>query len=203
MNRIIDLYLCINNNCISYYNRLKYRLFDINSIIIYNTETNKIKNIYLFYLIEKMLIYYPNFITNYFTKLIDNYLSNNLINVHIKSSSRECKFIYKDNLSSLIKYLNNNRNKIEQQINLPSKYIIRSCEINNYKNIHHLFYLYYDPDVLFPHNTIINILNINQIKWSHCNDVLIFNIFKGRPYVINKNISDISYSHINIINNLL
>jgi hypothetical protein len=130
------------------------------------------------------------------------YDKDNIINLHIKTKVRECKLIYQGNLFQFVNFMNINEKHIKHQINLPNKYLIRSCELNNNKDIHHLLYLYYDPENICPHNTIINILNVNKIKYNK-DTTLQFQIFKGRPYTVIKNISDLNDTHVNIINELI
>jgi len=195
------LYFNIYNCLIKYYNIIHYKLYDVQKIESYCTKTNKLTNIYFYYLMMKLC---TSLQLNLLIDLI-NYKTFNedtLLNVHIKTNVRECKFIYKGALSNLIQFMDVNHKYIKHQINLPNKYIIRSCELNNHKDIHHLLYLYYDPENICPNNTIINILNINKIKYEK-DDTLNFQIFKGKPYIIKKPISYIIDTHVNIINNLI
>jgi hypothetical protein len=195
------LYFNTYNYLISNYNTLHYKLFDVQKIESYCTKTNRLSNIYVYYILMKIC---KKFQLNLLIDLINyiTYEKDNLYNLHIKTKVRECKFIYNGNLFDLINFMNINDKYIKHQINLPNKYIIRSCELNNHKDIHHLLYLYYDPELIFPKNTIIDILNVNKIKHDK-DDALKFQIFKGRPYTVIKNISDLTNIHINIINELI
>lgn len=198
---IAKLYFNTYNYLISHYNRLHYKLFDVQKIESYCTKTNKSSNLYIYYILMKISIMLK---INALIKFINymTYDKDNFLNLHIKTQIRECKFIYQSNLFDLINFMNDNNKYIKHQINLPNKYIIRSCEINNHKDIHHLLYLYYDPEKKCPDNTIINILNVNKIKYDK-DDTLKFQIFKGRPYTVIKDISELTYIHVNIINELI
>ena len=195
------LYFNTYNYVISHYNTFHYKIFDVQKIESYCSKTNKLTNIYIYYILMKLCIIFK------FNLLIDfiNYITynkDNIFNLHIKTKVRECKFIYNGNLFDLIDFMNINEKHIKHQINLPNKYIIRSCELNNHKDIHQLLYLYYDPEYICPNNTIINILNVNKIKYEK-DDTLKFQIFKGKPYIINKTITEINDTHVNIINELI
>ena len=147
------------NYLISNYNKIHYKIYDVQKIESYCTKTNKLSNVYIYYILMKICIIFKfNLLINLINYI--TYNKDNIFNIHMKTQVRECKFIYNDNLFELINFMNINDKYIKYQIDLPNKYIIRSCEINNHKDIHHLLYLYYDPKYICPYNTIINILNI-------------------------------------------
>ena len=150
------LYFNTYNYLINYYNIINYKLFDVNKIHIYCNQKDRSSNLYIYYILMKCCMFLN---LDLFINLI-NYLTFDkykIIDVHIKTKVRECKFLYKGNLFNLINYMDDHK-YIKDQINLPNKYIIRSCELNGHKDIHHLLYLYYDPKIIFPNNTIINII---------------------------------------------
>jgi len=195
------IYFNTYNFLISNYNTLHYQLFDVQKIESYCTRTNRFSNVYIYYIFMKIC----KILKLYFLiKLINRMTYNKYIiyNLHIKTKIRECKFIYDGNLFDLIDFMHINNKYIKEQINLPNKYIIKSCELNNHKDIHSLLYLYYDPKMIFLKNTIINILNVNKIKYT-ADDTLKFQIFKCRPYTIIKNMSDLITSHVTVINDLI
>lgn len=173
-------------------------MFDIQKIEMYTKQTNKLSNIYLYYILMKICI---KFRLNILIDII-NRINYGIINIHIKTKTRECKFIYSGNLYEFINFMKKNDKQLKHQINLPNKYLISECNINNYKDIHHLLYLYYDPEKICLDNTIINILNVNQLKYN-IDDTINFKLFKGRPYIINKKLSELIDTHVNIINELI
>lgn len=180
------------------YNKIKNILFFVQKINLNN------KNIYIFYLIQKILLFFKLLTL---VKFIDKFIGQGIYDVFIESNERKCKFISLHNtLSGLITFMNNNNDQINKQNKLPHKYIIKSCELGQYKDIHKILYLYYDPDIIFKDNFSNNFENIfkaNGIMYENLSDEITFKIFKGKMIILKYKMEDILHKHVNYINELI
>ena len=180
------------------YNKIKNILFFVQKISLNN------KNVYIFYLIQKILLFFKLFkLINF----VDKFIGQGIYDVLIESSERKCKFISSHvALSELITFMDNNNDQIKKQNKLPHKYIIKSCELGQHKDIHKILYLYYDPDIIFKDNFSNNFENIfktNGIAYENLSDEITFKIFKGKMIIIKYKMEDILHKHVNFINELV
>ena len=202
-NKLFGLCFTTYNKTITKYNNLKYMFFYVQTI---QMDDN---NIYIYYLMIKMLAYCKHKEIPFTESLLNNindYIGEGLIDMLYETPNRKCKMIMESSILDIIKRINHNAHKIIKQSNMPKKYIINSCHIINENNtnsdIKHLLYLYYDPYNIFD-NTICNILIVNKIDHNIQKDKIRFNLFHKRPYVITYNLHEILYKKTDILNNII